>query len=127
MNGIMDDIFYILSNVAIWGVATILFIYMRRMIKKDVIKSKIIVRMESKRNLIVEATVTKVENMIWKYSQVEDATLECEYIDQKGKVHIFKVSGIIGKFNVKVGDTVQVAVEPNKWSNYQILLNDIVD
>ena len=91
------------------------------------IKIKIIKRKESKRSCIVEATVTKVENMIWKYSQVEDASLECEYTDQKGKVHVFKVSEIIGKFNVKVGDKVQVVVEPDKWSNYQILLNDIVD
>ncbi len=127
MNSGADNIIFILGNVLIWTLATMIPIYIRRILKNDLIKTKIIKRKESKRNFIVIATVTKVENMIWKYSQVEDASLECEYTDQKGKVHIFKVSGVIGKFNVKKGDTVQVLVEPNKWSNYQIVLNGIVD
>ena len=68
-----------------------------------------------------------VQNMIWKYSQVEDASLECEFVEQNGEKHIFKCTGIIGKFNVNVGDTVKVLVEPDKWSNYQIVLEGIVD
>lgn len=127
MNSNADNTIFILGLILIWIVVPTATIFIRRILKNDLIKIKIMKRKESKRSCIVEATVTKVENMIWKYSQVEDASLECEYIDQKGKVRVFKVSGIIGKFNVKVGDTVLVMVQPNKWSNYQILLNDIVD
>ena len=121
------DIFRGVIVVIVGLLIVIMLLYIRRIIKGNRVSLFLEELRAKKREMLVDATVTKVENMIWKYSQVEDATLECEYTDHMGKLHVFKASGIIGKFKVKIGDTVQVVVEPNKWSNYQILLKDIVD
>lgn len=121
------DIFLVGLIVNIGLFFTIVALGIRRLIKSKPLQQYQETQKAEKRSLSIDATVTKVENMIWKYSRVEDASLECEYVDQTGKTHVFKVSGVVGKFNVKIGDTVKVLVEPNEFSNYQIMLNDIVD
>ncbi|MBO5241875.1 MAG: hypothetical protein J6B19_04300 [Lachnospiraceae bacterium] len=116
------------AAIVIVGLLIVFFLlYIRRVIKRsNLVMWQNDIRAK-RRVQLVFATVTKVENMIWKYSQVEDASLECEFVEQNGEKHIFKCTGIIGKFNVNVGDTVKVLVEPDKWSNYQIVLEGIVD
>lgn len=81
---------------------------------------------EKKRNNIITATVTKIENGLMNKSQIETSSLECVGIDSKGKRYKFHVNDVIGKFIVKEGETVQVKVEQNNWKNYQIMLNNIV-
>lgn len=121
------DIFLGALIVNIGLFLTIMFLGIRRLIKSKPLERYLESEKAEKRKLCIDATVTKVENMIWKHSQVEDASLECEYVDQTGKKHTFNVVGVIGKFNVKVGDTVKVLVDPDEFSNYQILLDGIVE
>ena len=78
-------------------------------------------------NIVITAKVTKVNNMMWAKKKLYDSDLECESSNENGEKYVFKIQGVKAKFKVREGDNVNVLVEEGNWSNYQILLADIVE
>ena len=50
--------------------------------------------------------------------------MKCEYIDSRGKKHIFKSKKIIGMGKLKEGDSIAVKVDESNYHNYIVLLTN---
>ena len=115
-------------GVILGGVSiTFLLLFFRRILSRNQINEHIRQKKENRRNTVITAKVTKVNNMMWAKKKLYDSDLECECSNENGEKYVFKIQGVKAKFKVREGDNVNVLVEEGNWTNYQILLADIVE
>lgn len=121
------DVFEFFGVCAVGIIVPFFIIGLRRLFKGNGIKNKMAKLKEERRNTVITAKVTKVNNMMWVKKRTYDCDLYCEKVDENGRKYEFKAEGVNAKFKVKEGDLVSVVVETGNWSNYQIILVDIVE
>lgn len=84
------------------------------------------VLMEEKRSKKLICVITKIENELDTVEYMDKVRINCEYLELDGKKYRFKSEKVLGITECKIGDAINVLVDPQDYNNYYVQIQEVI-